>query len=111
MTSRLCRTLERLVQETGKPAIIVETAYPALPPSGGMFADWRHPLPGYPLTPQGQAWWLSDFLRMMKSHGNVFGVYVFSPDFWFSGDLWGPFALFDEKGNARPAIGSFRMDN
>jgi arabinogalactan endo-1,4-beta-galactosidase len=108
--SRLCKTLDILNAEIGKPIIIAETAYPAEPPSGGLFGDWRRALPGYPLTPEGQAWWLSDMLKGMRSRGDVLGVYVFSPGFWFSGDLWGPFALFDSEGNARPAIVSFEIE-
>ena len=66
----------------------------------------RHALPGYPLTPDGQAWWLADLLRAMSQRGDVIGVYYFSPGFWFSGELWGPFALFDGRGQARPSVAS-----
>ena len=90
-----------------KPIIIAETAYPAEPPTGGMFSDWRRSLPGYPLTLEGQAWWVADLLQGMQARGDVAGVYYFSPDFWFSGELWGPSALFDGDGKARPAVASF----
>jgi hypothetical protein len=43
----------------------------------------------------------------MQARGDVVGVYYFSPDFWFSGELWGPLALFDGDGKARPAVVSF----
>ena len=108
--SRLCETLNKLSTDIGKPIVIAETAYPAEPPSAGMFGDWRRALPGYPLSPAGQACWLSDILKGMRERGDVLGVYVFSPDFWFSGDLWGPFALFDSEGRARPAVASFRSE-
>ncbi len=108
---RLCDTLSMLRNEIGKPVIIAETAYPAEPPSGGMFGDWRRALPGYPLTAEGQAWYLSDMFKGMKERDDVLGVYVFSPDFWFSGELWGPFALFDKEGNARPGVASFSIDD
>jgi arabinogalactan endo-1,4-beta-galactosidase len=75
-----------------------------------MFEEWRHPLPDYPLTPEGQAWWLADLLATMYNRGDVLGVYYFGPDFWFSGELWGPFALFDSKGEARPAMASFDIE-
>ena len=91
--------------------IIAETAYPAEMPTGGMFESFRYAIPGYPLTTEGQARWISDMLKGMKSRGDVIGVYIFSPEFWFSGELWGPFALFDNTGNARPGIGSFKIDN
>ncbi len=103
---QFCVTLDRLSTEIGKPIIIAETAYPAEPPKGGLFHDWRRSIYGYPLTPEGQAWWLMDFLEAMRGRGDVLGVYIFSPDFWFSGELWGPFALFDSDGRARPGVAS-----
>ena len=110
MASRLCETLNELSREIGKPVVIAETAYPAEQPTGGLFGDWRKALPEYPLTPAGQAWWLADFLDGIRERGDVIGVYIFSPDFWFSGELWGPFALFDSEGEARPAISSLKLD-
>jgi arabinogalactan endo-1,4-beta-galactosidase len=104
---RFCETLDRLSAEVGKPIVIAETAYPAEPPTGGMFGDWQKSLPGYPLTPEGQAWWVADLLQGMQARGDVVGVYYFSPEFWFSGELWGPSALFDGDGRARPAVASF----
>jgi arabinogalactan endo-1,4-beta-galactosidase len=104
---RFCVTLNRLNTEIGKPIIIAETAYPAEPPTDGMFGDWRRPLPGYPMSPEGQAWWLKDLLAGMRTRDDVIGIYYFSPEFWFSGELWSPFALFDSDGKARPAIASF----
>jgi arabinogalactan endo-1,4-beta-galactosidase len=105
--SRLCETLDRLSVEVGKPVVIAEAAYPAEPMTGGFFVEWRNPLPGYPLTPEGQAWWLADFLAAMRARGDVLGVYYFSPGFYFGGELWGPLALFDGEGRARPAVASF----
>jgi arabinogalactan endo-1,4-beta-galactosidase len=107
---QFCVTLDRLSAEVGKPIIIAETAYPAQPPTGGLFHDWRRPVYGYPLTPEGQAWWLMDMLEAMRDRGDVLGVYIFSPGFWFSGELWGPFALFNSEGWARPAVASLRPD-
>jgi arabinogalactan endo-1,4-beta-galactosidase len=107
---RFCETLDRLNGEVGKPVILAETAYPAAPPTGGPFGDWRRALPGYPLTPEGQAYWLADLLAGMRRRKDVVGVYVFGPDFWFSDEIWGPFALFDEEGRVRPAMASFGSD-
>jgi hypothetical protein len=59
------------------------------------------------MSPEGQAWWLKDLLAGMRTRDDVIGIYYFSPEFWFSGELWGPFALFDGEGKARPAIASF----
>ena len=107
---QFCETLNRLCREIGKPIVIAETAYPAEPTKGGMFADWRRPIPGFPLTPQGQARWLADFLKGMHDRGDILGVNYFSPGFWFSGELWGPFALFDHEGRIRPATASFNIE-
>ncbi len=107
---RFCETLDRLNEELGKPVILAETAYPAVPPTGGPFGDWRRALPGYPLTPEGQAYWLADFLTGMRRRNDVVGAYVFGPEFWFSGEVWSPFALFDGEGKARPALASFGAD-
>jgi len=105
--SRLCETMDKL-HEIGKPVIIAESAYPAEPPTGAMFGDWRRAIPGYPITPEGQARWLHDLFQWMHDREDVLGVYVFSPDFWFSGEIWSAFALFDSEGRVRPAVGSFR---
>ncbi len=105
-----CVSLDRLNAEVGKTVILAETAYPAAPPTGGPFGDWRRALPGYPLTPEGQAFWLADLLTGMRRRKDVVGVYVFSPDFWFSGEIWSAFALFDEEGQVRPAMASFGSD-
>ncbi len=106
-TSQFCSVLDALETEIGKPVILAETAYPAEPTTGGPFGDWRRPLPGYSLTSDGQARWVSDLLAGMRARSDVVGVYYFSPEFWFAGEVWGPFALFDGDGVARPAVGSF----
>ena len=109
--ARLQETLDRLTDDVGKPIFISEVAYPAQTPWGGPFGGWRYALPGYPITPEGQARWLRDFIRGMRNRGDVMGVYVFSPDFWWSGELWEPFALFDGEGKARPGVSSFNIND
>ena len=104
-----CETLDRLGSELGLEIVIPEFAYPGEIPYGGMFGDWHNDLPGYPLTHEGQAQWLADFLASLRNHPNVIGAYYFSPAFHWSGELWGPFALFDEDGKARPAVGAFSL--
>jgi len=107
---RFCESLDRLNMEVGKPVIMAETGYPAEPPTGGPFRDWSKPLPGYPITPEGQAFWITDFLASMRDRSDVVGVYIFGPEFWFSGETWSPFALFDEEGRVRPGMASFGSD-
>ncbi|MCJ7823581.1 MAG: arabinogalactan endo-1,4-beta-galactosidase, partial [Anaerolineales bacterium] len=104
---RFCQTLERLKTTIDLPVVIAEFAYPAEVPTGGPFGGWQYEVPGYPHTPRGQAEWLADFLTDMRIRADVVGAYYFSPTFYWSGELWGPFALFDAEGEARPALGAF----
>lgn len=104
---RLCDTLDRLAGDIGKATIIAESAYPAEIPGKGLFGAWKHPLPGYPLSPEGQAWWLRDLLSGLRSRPDVAGYYYFSPGFYWNKEIWAPFALFDGSGEARLAIGAF----
>lgn len=101
-----CQTIELLGNELGLPAVVAEFAYPGEIPGGGPFGNWRNTLPGYPLTQDGQGSFLADFLADMRAHPNVIGAYYFSPAFHWGGELWGPFALFDAQGRARPALGA-----
>ena len=107
---RFCQTLERLKKTIDLPVVVAEFAYPAELPSGGPFGGWQYQVPGYPLTPSGQAAWLADFFADMLSREDVIGAYYFSPTFYWSGELWGPFALFDADGEARPALGAFSTE-
>ena len=107
---RFCQTLERLKITVDLPVVIAEYAYPAELPYGGPFGGWQYQVPGYSLTPNGQATWLADFLTDMRSRDDVIGAYYFSPTFYWSGELWGPFALFDAGGEARPAMGAFSAE-
>jgi len=108
MSAELCRTLDILDEQLGLPVVIAEFAYPASIPTGGPFGYWKHALPGYPLTPEGQASWIADFLASLRANPNIVGAYYFSPDFSWSGELWSPFALFDETNTARPGLGALR---
>lgn len=108
MSAELCRTLDILDEQLGLPVVIAEFAYPASIPTGGPFGYWKYALPGYPFTPEGQASWIADFLASLRANANVVGAYYFSPDFSWSGELWSPFALFDETNTARPGIGALR---
>ncbi|OHE79032.1 MAG: hypothetical protein A2107_03880 [Verrucomicrobia bacterium GWF2_62_7] len=90
------------------PVIICEYAYPASAEMGGQFSDWNHAAPGYPLTPEGQARWLKDFLVACRADAHIAGAFYWSPE-WHADEMWRAFALFDERGNARPALSS--LDN
>ena len=96
----------RLNAAIDRPIIVPETAYPSTREFSGQFSRWKKETPGYPLTPDGQRRWISDFLGMCAIHPAISGVYYWSPE-WCGEGMWKGFALFDEKGAARPAWTAF----
>lgn len=99
--------VDRIHSELGSPVLICETAYPATADFGGQFADWKHAVEGYPLSEEGQALWVVDLARMVRSSRSFAGAVYWSPE-WYGGGLWDAFALFDSQGVARPGVRSFR---
>jgi arabinogalactan endo-1,4-beta-galactosidase len=97
----------KIVAAIGKPVLICETGYPAVPKFGGQFASWNQPVEGYRLSEDGQAKWIADLVAVVRSDPNFAGVYYWSPE-WYDGGLWDAFALFDSQGTARPGVRSFR---
>jgi arabinogalactan endo-1,4-beta-galactosidase len=98
--------LDWLGKEVDQPIIIPETGYPSTSDFTGQFASWRHEVPGYPLSPEGQQKWLGDFLTLCRTNSKVIGVFYWSPEYYGEG-MWKAFALFDSEGNARPAWKAF----
>lgn len=98
----------RLVAALDRPVIIAETAYPSTADFGGQFAGWRTEVPGYPLTPEGQQRWLTDFLKFCFGNQKITGVFYWSPE-WYGEGMWKAFALFDVDGKAKPAWKAFHM--
>ena len=96
----------KIFEALQRPVLICETGYPATANFGGQFAAWNQPVEGYPLSDQGQARWLADFVAVIRRDPNFAGVFYWSPE-WYDGGLWDAFALFDAQGVARPAIRSF----
>ena len=99
-------TVSRLAKAIARPVIVPETAYPGSSDFEGQFATWKHEVPGYPLTPEGQRHWLADFLKWCRRNPDIQGVYYWSPELYGEG-MWKGFALFDPKGQARPAWAAF----
>jgi hypothetical protein len=92
-----------------KPIFIAEFAFPAAP----LAADhlWRNPVPGYPMTPDGQARFLYDLVKWGVDSRVLSGLRPWAPDGITTGqDLgkpWGPMALFEIEGKTavtRPAL-------
>jgi arabinogalactan endo-1,4-beta-galactosidase len=97
----------QIVKALGRPVVICETGYPASANFGGQFAAWKHPVPGYPLDPDGQARWIADLIALIRKDRNFIGAYYWSPE-WYDDRIWDAFALFDAHGVARPGVRSFR---
>ena len=89
-----------------RPIIVPETAYPSTADFKGQFARWKKEVPGYPLTPDGQRRWLSDFTDYCAHHPAISAVYYWSPE-WCGEGMWKAMALFDPDGQARPAWSAF----
>lgn len=104
--SQFGAVVTRLHAAIGKPVVIPETAYPATSEFRGQFSRWKKEVPGYPLSPEGQRRWVSDFLGYCSAHPAISGVYYWSPE-WCGEGMWKGFALFGVDGLARPAWSAF----
>ena len=100
--------VDRVGKAIERPIVVPETGYPSTSDFTGRFANWRAEVPGYPLTPEGQQRWLTDFLKMCRADGNIAGAFYWSPE-WYGEGMWKAFALFDVEGNARPAWQAFHL--
>jgi arabinogalactan endo-1,4-beta-galactosidase/endonuclease I len=89
-----------------KPLFVCEYGYPSQATFGGQFAAWNRPVVGYALDEIGQAKWLRDFLAAIEKSGFIDGAFYWSPE-WYASDMWSAFALFDAKGNPKPALRAF----
>ena len=114
--------LERVEEEEssrGVRLVVAEYAYPSGPVKG-QFWFMSKQVPGYPMTPEGQAVWVKDFISYCRKLG-VYGAFYWSPELYLPrmrrredpgppemplGFGWEPMALFDEEGVAKPGINS-----
>jgi arabinogalactan endo-1,4-beta-galactosidase len=99
--------VDRVGKAIARPIVIPETGYPSTSDFTGQFANWRVEVPGYPLNPEGQQRWLTDFLKLCRTNENIAGAFYWSPE-WYGEGMWKAFALFDVDGKARPAWQAFR---
>lgn len=94
--------VRRLHAAISRPIIVPECAYPSASDFKGQFSRWKKEAPGYPLTPEGQRRWLGEFLDFCAHRPDIDSVYYWSPE-WCGDGMWEAFALFDPKGDSRPA--------
>ena len=106
--SYLRAQVTRIVDALHRPVLICETGYPAVAHFGGQFREWNFPADGYPLSNEGQAKWIADFIAVIRSDSRFAGWFYFSPE-WYNGGLWDAFAIFNAEGVARPSIRSFKV--
>ena len=99
----------RLHKTVNRPVIVPETAYPSTADFKGQFSRWKKEVPGYPLSPEGQHRWLTDFLDFCAAHPDIAAVYYWSPE-WCGEGMWKAFALFDLTGEAKPAWSAFESE-
>lgn len=103
------RTAELAKKRFGKPLYIAEFGYAAGPMNYGS-QSWSNPVAGYPISPEGQAKFLSDLVAWGVGNGTLAGVRYWAPDFVASG--WQGMALFDAPVNgvsvARPGLAAIQ---
>ncbi len=107
-------TIRRVHARFAKEVVIVETAYPF----SDDYADNApnllgsdSALPGYPVTPDGQAKYMHDLMQLTLDSGGM-GVVYWEPAWvstkcstrWAQGSNWENAAFFDFKGRAVPAL-------
>ncbi len=99
--------VDRLAEAIKRPVVIPEFGYPSTSDFSGQFGAWRNEVPGYPLSLEGQARWLGDFLGFCRSEPAIAGAFYWSPE-WYGEGMWKAFALFDVDGNVKPAWNAFK---
>ncbi|ESQ77450.1 glycosyl hydrolase 53 family protein [Asticcacaulis sp. AC402] len=111
---QLAETMRRVHHGFGKEVVVVETAY-AFTDSWndemGNLLGTDSILPGYPITPEGQAKYMHDLMQLTLDSGGA-GVVYWEPAWvstkcktrWGTGSSWENAAFFDFKGKAVPAI-------
>jgi Glycosyl hydrolase family 53 len=107
------QTATAVREAIGRQVFIAEFAFPAAPLARDHL--WRHPVPGYPMTAEGQARFIYDLVRWGIDSRVLSGLRPWAPDGINTGEYlgkpWGPMALFEVNGNkaiARPALKEIR---
>jgi hypothetical protein len=98
-------TATALHRELGRPVFVTEFGYPAAKMQQGFI--WNDAVPGYPLSPEGQAKFIHDVVAWGVGTGVLSGIRPWAPD--LAGLGWGPMSFFELNGKtalARPALSS-----
>ncbi|GAA0956881.1 glycosyl hydrolase 53 family protein [Actinocorallia libanotica] len=83
----------------GKRVFVAELGYPSstMPPPYA----WNSPLPGYPISPEGEHAFVRDLVAWGAGSGPLSGVRPWAPDFCISG--WQPMSHFTASGSTATA--------
>jgi arabinogalactan endo-1,4-beta-galactosidase len=84
---------QQLRDTFGRPLFLAETSYPSAQITAPAYASWNNPVPGYPLTPQGQYEFYRDLAQWGASTGLLSGIRQWAPD--FSTAEWIQMSCFD----------------
>ncbi|MGH3404000.1 MAG: glycosyl hydrolase 53 family protein [Streptosporangiaceae bacterium] len=110
--SAMKANLTALIDRFHKYVLIAEDQFPYDPIGGyGQYnpADANYPdtVPGYPVTPDGQASYQRDLVSLMASLPDHKGLGVF----YWDGDSYSFQGMFDYPGIAQPVIDSYQIGN
>jgi len=103
--ARLKETAELLHETLQRPLFVAEFGFPASKELAFAGGTWARPLPGYPVSPQGQADFTRDLVAWGAKTGHLAGLRPWAPD--FAGPVWGAMSFFDLKdktATARPGL-------
>ena len=90
----------------GRPVFIAEFGYPSATMNGPF--SWNDAVPGYPLSPDGQAKFVRDLVAWGSAEGALSGIRPWAPDLVMPG--WSPMSLFKRNGatvTALPVLDAF----
>jgi arabinogalactan endo-1,4-beta-galactosidase len=101
-------TAAALTSSFGRPMFLAETAYPSAVITSPQYATWNTPVPGYPLTPQGQYEFFRDLARWGNASGCLSGIRLWAPDYCTA--EWAEMSCFNSPVNgnatAKPVLGA-----
>lgn len=108
-------TLVKMVQRYGKPIVVAETAHPWRCIEDGFVGEQQKKIAGFPATPEAQRTVMDLVMNITASleEDMGLGIYYWEPvvlplegkEGWCSN-----MGIFNEKGIALPALGSFQFD-
>lgn len=105
-------SLVKLVKRYGKPIVVAETAHAWRNAGDGFIGEQQEKIAGFPASPWGQKQVLDLVMNITASLEQEMGlgIYYWEPvvlPFEGKGGWWSNMGVFNEKGEALPALSSF----